>query len=264
MKSPAAGMNVSSVPATTPGKRERQGDPQERLPLACIEILRRLDQPPVDLLERDVQRQGHEGQEVVGDARDHGRRRREQASTAPEHAEQVNRAQGADDETVVGEDRLPGERPDQIRDKERRDDEEEQQVLPAPAAKRDPVRNRIADQERKHRCDARVFERADEVPFVVPDCVPVVPPGPAERVAEVERARFERLVSEKPEWDEEENGEPEHAGREQEVRRQPPMPMQARPRPQRSPEETPARDGTKAQGKKPPEGDRSPRAHAMR
>ena len=31
MKSPAAGMNVSSVPATTPGQRERQRHAQERL-----------------------------------------------------------------------------------------------------------------------------------------------------------------------------------------------------------------------------------------
>ena len=59
-----------------------------------------------------------------------------------------------DDDAVVGEDRLPGERPDQVRDEERRDDEEQQEVLPAAAAEGDPVRERVADQEREHRRDA--------------------------------------------------------------------------------------------------------------
>ena len=91
MKSPAAGMNVSSVPAKTPGQRERQRHPQERLRLARVEVLGGLDQPVVDLLERDVQRQRHEGQEVVGDARDDGGRRREQAAVLAQDVQVAER-----------------------------------------------------------------------------------------------------------------------------------------------------------------------------
>ena len=136
MKSPTAGMNVSSVPGDDAGQRERQRDPQERLRPARVEILRRLDQPHVDLLERHVERQRHEGQEVVGDPRDDGDRGGEQPAVL---AEDADRLEHVDDDALVGEDRLPGERPDQVGDEEGRDDEEEEQVLPAPAAERDPV-----------------------------------------------------------------------------------------------------------------------------
>ena len=63
--------------------------------------------------------------------RDHGGRGREQPSVVGDEPDGLERMQ---DEAVVREDALPGERPNQVRDEERRDDEEEQQVLPAPAA----------------------------------------------------------------------------------------------------------------------------------
>ena len=90
MKSPAAGMKVSSVPGDDPGRGQRERHAQERLALARVEILRRLEQPRVDLLERDVERQGHEGQEVVGDPGDHGERRREQAAVVAEDADRLS------------------------------------------------------------------------------------------------------------------------------------------------------------------------------
>src|SRR6266567_3522356 len=135
-------------------------------------------------------------------------------------------AQDADHHALIGEDRLPRERPDQVGDEEGSDDEEQEQVLPASAAKRDPVGERIAEEKRQDRRDPRVLERADEVPAVVPNRIPVVPPGPGEGVADVEAPRFERLVREETEWDDEEEPEIEQPGRKQEVGREIPMTVQ--------------------------------------
>ena len=131
--------------------------------------------------------------------------------------------QRVDDEAVVGEDRLPGEGPDQVRDEEGRDEEEQEQVLPAAAAEGDPVCDRVADDERECRRDACVLERPDELRAVVPDRVPVVPPRPGERVAEVDVARLQRLVGEIAERNDEERRQPQDARREQQVRREAPM-----------------------------------------
>ena len=48
MKSPAAGMNVSSVPAINPRQRERQSDLEKRLEAAGEQAPGRLDEPLVD------------------------------------------------------------------------------------------------------------------------------------------------------------------------------------------------------------------------
>ena len=160
MKSPAAGMNVSSVPGDDPRRGERQRHAEERLRRARVEILRRLEQPRVDLLERDVERQRHEGEEVVGDAGDDRERRREQPAVLAEH---VDVSQEADDRAFVGEDVQPRERPDEVRDEERRDDEEQEEVPPRPGAERDPVHERVREEEAGNRRDARVEERADEL-----------------------------------------------------------------------------------------------------
>ena len=75
----------------------------------------------------------------------------------------VQMLERVNDEPVVGEDGLPGERPDQVRDEERRHDEEQQEVLPPTAAERDPVRDGIAQHERKNGRDPCVLERTDEL-----------------------------------------------------------------------------------------------------
>ena len=72
MKSPAAGMKVRSVPATIPGAESGSVTRRNVCVGARVQVLRRLEQPRVDLLERHVERQRHEGEEVVGDPRDHG------------------------------------------------------------------------------------------------------------------------------------------------------------------------------------------------
>src|SRR4029450_2385211 len=105
-------------------------------------------------------------------------------------------------------------------DEERRDDAEQQEVLPPAAAERDPVRDGIAHDERERSRDPGVLERADEVAAIVADRVPVVAPGPGERVAEVDRPGLEGLVGEEAERQEEEDRQPRYPGREQQVRRQ--------------------------------------------
>ena len=111
MKSPAAGMKVRSVPATMPGADSGRVTRRN----ACRELAYRSSAASssrgVDLLEGDVDRQRHEGQEVVGDPGDDGERGREEAAVG---AEDVEVAEDADDGALVGEDVEPGERPHEV------------------------------------------------------------------------------------------------------------------------------------------------------
>jgi hypothetical protein len=91
------------------GKREGERDPQERHDAARVEVLRRLDEPVVDLFQAHVDRQGHKREEVVRDARDDRGRRREQTAVL---CEEVEALQGLHDETLVTEQRLPRKRAD--------------------------------------------------------------------------------------------------------------------------------------------------------
>ena len=68
-------------------RRRRPDDRAARSPRTGVQVLGRLEQPAVDLLERHVQRQRHERQEVVGDAGDDGGRRREQLEVRGQEAD---------------------------------------------------------------------------------------------------------------------------------------------------------------------------------
>ena len=84
----------------------------------------------VDLLERDVERQRHERQEVVGDPGDDRERRREHPEASSGRRPSV--LERPEDDAVSAEDDLPRDRAEQEAREERRDDEEQQQVLVAP------------------------------------------------------------------------------------------------------------------------------------
>ena len=71
MKSPAAGMKVSRRAGEHARQRQRQDDLAERRARRRVEVLGRLEQAEVDLLQAHVDRQDHERQEVVGEAADH-------------------------------------------------------------------------------------------------------------------------------------------------------------------------------------------------
>ena len=108
MKSPFAGMKVSSEPAKMPGSASGSVMAAKSRHPARVEIGRGLDQPPVDFSSEDIQRQDHEWQEVVGDARDHGGTRGQQP---PVLAHQPDVAQALDHPAGVGQDQLPRHRP---------------------------------------------------------------------------------------------------------------------------------------------------------
>ena len=99
----------------------------------------------IDLLDRHVQRQDHERQEVVGQAGDDRERAGEDVRAGIEEADVLERAQ---DHAVVGQDLLPGQRPDDERREEGQDDEQQQDVLEPTAAVGDRPRDRVAEHER--------------------------------------------------------------------------------------------------------------------
>ncbi len=142
-----------------PGHRQRQGDLAERREPVGVQVLARLDQPQVDLLQAGVERQHHERQEVVGQAGDHRHRRGQQPTVG---TEDVQRLQGAHDEAVVGQDRLPGQGAHQEAGEERRDDQHQHEVLPAAGLERDRVGQRVGQQQRERGRHAGVQQRPEE------------------------------------------------------------------------------------------------------
>ena len=138
------------------------------------------------------------------------------ARSRPSGAEHVDVAEHADDRPLVGEDVEPGERPHEVGDEERRDDDEQEQVPPRPGPERDPVGERVREHEARDGRDARVHERADQLLVVVPDPVREVRELPRE--LEVgEEPGLQRLVAEEREGDDEEDPEPEDPRREEQV-----------------------------------------------
>ncbi len=80
------------------------------------------------------------------------------ASSRCVRAEHVPPLQEADDRALVGEDVQPGERANEVRDEERGDDGEQEEVSPAARPERDPVRERVGEQEAHEGRDPRVEE----------------------------------------------------------------------------------------------------------
>ena len=144
----------------------------------------------------------------------------EVASSRPSSATSPIAFSDVEHEAVVREDRLPRDRPDEVRDEERRDHEDEEDVLPAPGAERDPVGERVAEEERDERRDPGVDERADQLLAVVRDGLGEVRERPRELEVRVDPG-LERLVGEVAEREDEEEEEPQHPGREQRERRGP-------------------------------------------
>ena len=223
MKSPHAGMNVSSEPAKMPGSASGSVIFAERGRPAGVEVGRRLDQPLVDLLQRDVQRQRHEGQEVVGDARDHRRARGQQPPLVADHPDALQRVH---DEPVVGQDQLPAHRPQHVADEERQDDQQQHQV-PVPARlERDEVRQRERDHEAQDRRRRGIADRAQEVLAVLADDVRVGRERPVEDVAGLRIAGLQRHVELVDQRDREEDDQPQQTGPQEEPGHELPAPVQ--------------------------------------
>ena len=127
-------------------------------------------------------------------------------------------AQDADDRPLVGEDVEPGEGPHEVGDEERRDDEEKEQVPPGPGPERDPVDKRVREHQAGDGRDTRVHERADQLRVVVRKRRREVRELPGE-VEVREEPRLEGLVAEEAHRHQEEEGEPQHPRRQEQVGR---------------------------------------------
>ena len=205
-------MKVSRTPARIPGAESGRVTLQERGARRGVQVLRGLDQPSVEPLEIGVDRQDHEREEVVGEPGDHRPGRVEDPAGV---AEQADAAQGLDQRALVGEDRLPGERPDQVGGEEGGDDGEQDQALPAPGAEGDRVCERVGDRESQHRGDGAVCERAHELLAVGRERIAEVPERPVEDEAVLERAALERDDAHEEHRHDEEEAEPQRPRRQQ-------------------------------------------------
>ena len=78
-------------------------------------------------------------------------------------AEDVEITQEPDHRALVGEDVQPGERANEVRDEERGDDAEEEEVPPRPGPEGDPVDERVREQERSRGRDTGIEERTEEL-----------------------------------------------------------------------------------------------------
>ena len=136
-------------------------------------------------------------------------------------------AEDADDRPLVGQDVQPRERPHEIRDEERRNDEQQEEVAPRACPERDPVDERIREDETRDRRDACVHERAHELLVVVADPVREVRELPRELEVR-EEPGLEGLVAQECERDQEEDRQPEDPRREQEIGRDAPVSVEER------------------------------------
>ncbi len=200
-------------------------------PRPRVQVLGRLDEPQVDLLDRNVERQHHERQELVRQAGHDSQRRVDDREVV---RDQVERVQRPDDRPRVREDDPPRDRPDQEVGEERGDDEEQQDRLVAPAAEGDAVGEGIADQERQERGHPAVQERVAVVVVepLVGRQVDVVAEVPGEPEALLERALGQGHHDHLDVRQHEEHGEPQEARGHQEPGQQPPPAAHAR-RPRR-------------------------------
>ncbi len=210
-------MNDEQRAGEDAGRGERERHLAEGRPATRVEVGRRLDEAAVHALERRVQRERHERQEVVGDAGDHGARRREQPPVVAEQAQRLHRV---DDPAVVGEDRLPGHGPHDEAREERQDDQQQHEVAPAPRLERHEVGEREGDDQAQHRRRARVDQRAHELIDVLRHGVGVDAPVPRLREAVVRVARLQRHPELGDDRDRVEERQPDQARRDEQDRQQ--------------------------------------------
>ena len=141
-------MKTNRNAATTPGRRERQRHPPERLQAARAEVARRFEQAPVETLERDEDRQRHERQPDVAEHEHDREPAVEELRERMVGGAEARPEEEAVDHALVAEDHLPGEHAQQVARQERRDEEEQEDVLPLRSREREVVRERVGEQRR--------------------------------------------------------------------------------------------------------------------
>ena len=141
--SPITGMNTSRQPLMIPGAESGNVIWRNVAHGARPEVAGRLEERPVEPLQADEDRQGHERQVVVDDAQEDGERRVQQLHIDADGLQDARHAVGPEDEH-------PGVGPDQEARPERDDDERHQDGLPRPSPRRKDVGQRIAEQQAQH------------------------------------------------------------------------------------------------------------------
>ena len=136
---------------------------------------------------------------------------------------ELHELEDVEDGAVVGEDRLPGDRADQVGGEEGCHHREQQEQLVLPGPQRDRVRERVGDQQRDQGRDRRVDERAHQLLGVARERVGVVRDLERRREARGERdALVEGQRPHEVHGDDEEQGQPDAPGQQQPVRGQAP------------------------------------------
>ena len=203
------------------GQRERQRHLEERGPRAGVQVAARLDVAQVEPLERGVDRQAHERDEVVGEAEDDGDRRAGDVGVLRHDVSACrNETTGPSSLRICFQARVRSRNEMKngaitIVERER---------LPERVAAQldaDEVRERIAEQQGEDRRDRRVRERPDDVRQVgLHDRDVVLPLERVVVLADVAElaGRLEARQDQGDERDQEEQAEVQRAGQQQEER----------------------------------------------
>ena len=209
-----------------PWHRHREDHPPEGAGEGGVEVAGRVEEVRRDLLEAHVDRQQGEGQEVVDEPADDRRRGVEDLAVGREvqgieQADEVQRLGDPEHRSVVGEERLPGDGPQQEAGEEGDHHQPEQQVAPAPDLEGDEVGQRVGQQDADDRGHARVAERSPQVLTEVGEGLREVAPLPGEvdLAAAARPGLGERDLEQGGEGDEEEEVDEDQGGRGQQVRR---------------------------------------------
>ena len=143
--SPTAGMKTSRQPATMPGSDSGRVTVRKAGERPGAEIGRRLEQAPVELLQRGVERQHHERQVGIDDAE------MDRPFGAEDRAgigDEAGPAQELVQDAVLRQQAHPGVDADQERGPERQHDQHQQQRPPPRRGAGDGVGHGIAQQQR--------------------------------------------------------------------------------------------------------------------
>ena len=141
---------------------EWQRDAEKGLQPARVEVARRLEQAPVEALERDEDRQRDEGQPDVAEHQ-HDREAAveeegERVSLCPQPRPEEERV----DHSLAAQDHLPGEDAQEVAREERYDQDEQEDVLPSRPAQGEVVGEGVGKGDDHRRDGQGHLDRLDE------------------------------------------------------------------------------------------------------
>src|SRR5215211_591315 len=191
-----------NAPRYDPRHAQGEGDPPEGMPPARPEVLSRLLQPHVELLESRVERQDHERQIRVDHAHHHRLRGKDEGQRVVRDVQELQHAVG---DTVPAKNDDPSVGSQEQAGPERDHDQEYQGVLPPASLESDEVRQGVAQDQAQEGIDERYDERADnDLQVQRIEDLEVVARVEAERYPTVDAAGPERVRQDKEQRHQEE------------------------------------------------------------